>query len=95
MLYLGPQHYKDKKEQPPREFVDFDKDPGKVRYFAILPGIPNLINHEKLISCFWELVLSYIQKHKIFSTVAEVDFYDSGARIPKSRIVLFNEFLVF
>ncbi|XP_066924887.1 core-binding factor subunit beta-like [Clytia hemisphaerica] len=30
VLYLGPQHYKDKKEQPPREFVDFDKDPGKV-----------------------------------------------------------------
>lgn len=30
VLYLGPQYYKDKKEQPPREFVDFDKDPGKV-----------------------------------------------------------------
>lgn len=34
VLYLGPQHYKDKKEQPPREFVDFDKDPGKVRCFV-------------------------------------------------------------
>jgi len=30
VLYLGPQHYKDKKEQTAKEFVDFDRDPGKV-----------------------------------------------------------------
>lgn len=30
VLYLGPQH-KDKKEAPSKEFVDFDKEQGKVR----------------------------------------------------------------